>query len=799
MPTKSYRPNFYYPSSSRSGDNYPSVFRGSNGFFRGRGDQTFFECYGGSLNLNENIPAEALTGTISFSAASRTITGVGTSFQNELHLGQTLITIAGEVLRVEQVDSATSFIAHELPLTTGAAVLAYRMPRLFEMNNKRGTLLSGNAYEADTGSLLCVGSGTLRINGATISASLTASKQVKLAVFNAATGLYTIQQLGFSTVPVGVTIAAATAPAVKTFVDGDVTVGTDTVAIAAHGFNNGQKVVLTTSGVLPTGLSLLTNYFIIRTDANNIKFATTLANSVGTPVPINITTAAGGGTHTITPISKVMPAGDRSLLIAKASTKLDIPSYGNPSEKMKLTLTAGQGIAVTFSAMDSNADANNPHDAWRVYGTRQGGTTATATAAADSGAWYFVRTVTSSDLGGTAGGTYYLEYLDAEIDANARLASFDNDAPKRAEFIASLGGVPVLVSCQGKGTTDFTESDAPGAVIIPFKMDNFAAAPLVFDSGQRNEIPLSPPETIIGFYLGTGRIYLLTTNTLQIAAFTEIPFAPISTRPFWKSGFKNADAICLANYQLYGFTNSPIRSPEDGTDANTDRDFALAVKELTYAWHGSRTFVKHDPLNECVCYIYSGAYQNAAGFWVSLILPFMLELNEWSVPIIVSSDTQDMVISGAATVNGHLEFLAGGRDGAGGIEVRTYRFDAGGETVIPYSIAFQFSSGADEYRSKKIKYPRVTGKFTSANIGIHGAEASEVIDVAVLETSNAGSKSGSLPIANSTNITVYEEIQAEAKDLSVYSVAIFGTWDGVGIRDRLDEIVFTEIVQGSRR
>lgn len=66
-------------------------------------------------------------------------------------------------------------------------------------------------------------------------------------------------------------------------------------------FQTGDRVQLTTSGSLPAGLSLATNYFVIvyqRKTTLRIKFATTLANALaGTAV--NFTTT-GSGTMTIT-------------------------------------------------------------------------------------------------------------------------------------------------------------------------------------------------------------------------------------------------------------------------------------------------------------------------------------------------------------------------------------------------------------------------------------------------------------------------------------------------------------------
>ena len=91
-------------------------------------------------------------------------------------------------------------------------------------------------------------------------------------------------------------------PAAKNFVDGDVTVGTDNIAETAHTFLTGLKGQLTTTGTLPTGLATGTDYWVIKVDDDNFKLASSLANAqAGTAV--DITAAAGGGTHTFTATS----------------------------------------------------------------------------------------------------------------------------------------------------------------------------------------------------------------------------------------------------------------------------------------------------------------------------------------------------------------------------------------------------------------------------------------------------------------------------------------------------------------
>ena len=88
-------------------------------------------------------------------------------------------------------------------------------------------------------------------------------------------------------------------PAAINFVDGDVTVGTDSIAEVGHGFVTGEQATLTTTGTLPAGLATSTRYYIIRVDDDNFKVAASLSDAVaGTAV--DITAAAGGGTHTAT-------------------------------------------------------------------------------------------------------------------------------------------------------------------------------------------------------------------------------------------------------------------------------------------------------------------------------------------------------------------------------------------------------------------------------------------------------------------------------------------------------------------
>lgn len=106
-----------------------------------------------------------------------------------------------------------------------------------------------------------------------------------------------------SKAPIGL---AATAPTMTlSFEPAAVSAGSDNVTIVDTVFpSQGQKVQLTSTGTLPAGLSLATDYWIARTSSTTIQFCSSQANAntdvplTGAATPINITDQ-GTGIHTI--------------------------------------------------------------------------------------------------------------------------------------------------------------------------------------------------------------------------------------------------------------------------------------------------------------------------------------------------------------------------------------------------------------------------------------------------------------------------------------------------------------------
>jgi len=191
----------FKPSSPLRGDE-DYILRGQNMILEGQYPNVYYRAYQGSENIDEPVPTEAITGTITFTTTSFTITGIGTVFLDELHLGQMIQASGGEVIVVKQLLTQTTFTADRYPLAAGTDETATRLPILGNLNVSRFSLLRGNAVQFDKGTILAVGDGELYVNGAVLAGdSLDASRQVQVAVYDSATMTYDVQPVGFEEIP----------------------------------------------------------------------------------------------------------------------------------------------------------------------------------------------------------------------------------------------------------------------------------------------------------------------------------------------------------------------------------------------------------------------------------------------------------------------------------------------------------------------------------------------------------------------------------------------------------------------
>jgi len=373
--------------------------------------------------------------------------------------------------------------------------------------------------------------------------------------------------------------------------------------------------------------------------------------TLGMDMPTGVSAAGvAGGT-------KGMQAGTYSVVAQPA--RKETGGYNLASLPASVTITAGQKVRVTLPTMDTA----NGQNAWRISVTPFLASLGT-TKANLLGPWFFYQpatqtlpniTCTDSDVS-PSGGTFDIEWLDAEVIFNDKVDfTTPDDPPVEADYVVSLNSNLVWCSCQGRGFTTHPEATAPGPFIVPAKPTNPEAAPLTLAFSS------SPPETILGAFEAQGRIYLPTTNHLQIAQATPDDVTPILIRPYWTDGFAHENQLIFLDGVLYGFTlGGPTRSSEN--DDEMQRNWAAPVFEITRNWNAAQVLVGYDPTEDVILFFHIADSLNEAGFWTTRVLGYSVAQQMWNYDDVVSSDERDMILGGVATVGDHLEVTVGGRD-----------------------------------------------------------------------------------------------------------------------------------------
>lgn len=160
------------------------------------------------------------------------------------------------------------------------------------------------------------------------------------------------------------------------FVDGDISA--NVITEAAHGLDTGDIVRFTTSGTLPTGLALLTDYYVIRVSANSFSVASSPQNAeLGVAVAI---TADGSGNHTLTSQDAAVKSLDVNVVntvpvsvggsVAVTATDLDIRDLVFATDKVDVS-----GSSVSISGTVAVTQSTSP---WTVDGTVELGATSLA-------------------------------------------------------------------------------------------------------------------------------------------------------------------------------------------------------------------------------------------------------------------------------------------------------------------------------------------------------------------------------------------------------------------------------------
>jgi hypothetical protein len=292
------------------------------------------------------------TGTVSTSGSSTTITGLNTLFQDEriavgarIGFGTTDPTAVTTWYEISAINSNTS-------LTISAPVtLAAETPYVIE--EIRVAVACSNVTAINGGIHLIKGLnyGTFTQGGTTIPEATTVDN------IRASYLLTDAEIAGAPTATFTVTIAT---PAVFT--------------VTGHGLNNGDVVVLTTTGALPTGLTAsattATQYFVVNASTDTFNLSTTLGGAA------IATSGSQSGTHTIHSQAKNV-ASTIALDEQASTTRHDcyfIATYGTSCSitryNLRASLTVGaMGALPNISAGTSPSAYNFKTGTVAVTGT----------------------------------------------------------------------------------------------------------------------------------------------------------------------------------------------------------------------------------------------------------------------------------------------------------------------------------------------------------------------------------------------------------------------------------------------
>lgn len=757
-PTRKLRAAPFIPTSSHMGAEGDFILRGENMWIQtNRAGSSFATQYKGSADQGERIPSFPITGTLSWTKTSKTITGSGTSFLTELHLGTFLLVVddgdsfqTRELWVVEAIESDTSMTVTAVPTIsndgTGYGVI---MPVMWTQGTKRATALRGNTMQFPKGHILGVGDGTLRLDGQKLSTikgsgdDLELDRAPRLAFYNPSSDDYSQNNVGISLPDAGSGNDLITITAVS---EANVTGATNATPIvvtaSGHGLSNGE--VVTIEGV---GGNTAANGTFLAANVSGATFE--LTDLTGANVAGNGAYTSGG---VVNPASQ-MQAGKYNIRVTASNT--ETLGHSNPSDVIApVTLTAGQSIKIVFNAaMSSNQNA------WDVYGTEFLDQQVATTLPEFNGPWYKVTQITSTDLGGTGASTSkVIKYSDAEINASINLLSFDNFAPTDAEFVDIINGIPIYMSCLGQGRTAKLNGSSPGPVAIPSKPSNPEAVFL------NKAITTANADYILGSFNTKGRLFALCQNSLQTVILTSLDFEPITFRSLWDAGFRNPYNAVFVKEYLYAFsTQKIIRSVAGGDDSQIEFDFASDVRDYVLDFDVGRVLAGYDPKNRAVCFFIS-AYEKRTDHYVTIVPSFRLDTQVWNPPMVIKVLNRDMIVSGVATVGDKLFFLSGGaRNATDALDVHISSSTDATPIVVTTSTNHGFSDGDTVLISGHTTNTNANGAFIVAN---KTATTFELTDNAGNNVAGNGSGAGSGGICVDVPIDTYEfdAVDSETKD-----------------------------------
>jgi len=783
--------------------------RAANVKLKAASNRSRIQAYPGHKDIGENydISGETITGTITWSTATKTVVGSGTAFKTELHINSWIqaADTGGEVFVVAQIIDDTHFISERLPTVSMAVGKQARyLYTMCENNRQRAVQKRGNSLTLNKQDIYFTGDGQLFLNG--VATGFFATRTPK-RLQRELDGTYTEMPIGWGTPPPNPDVQPDTGGALG-MQAGKYSSLFSWYNSNTKGFSNPQ--ISAAGQPIPVKQHAATDITIVASGWLKATFTTTLNTKSFVDANVVIGTGAIDTTsaHSLTTGDAVklrnfggafpVPTAGGVLVAAKTYYAIVVDATHIKLARTKYLALAGTPIVYASAA---GGGTNNLYtipanaDGIKVWGSQSGGgVTATNQSLFSQGPWLEAAIIMLTDL--DVSDVAHFEYLDGGLGA---FASGDNFAPPQCEFLSDFANTLMYVSAYGTPTTALPLGTSPGNYVLPTKATNPEGVPPAWR--------VSVGDTITGFANGVGRMFTLTpkgvpfvtpTGNTELARLLPTGLdLPFTSRPFWTKGANSPTNLIVVQGDLFVYTGQTLmRSPSNADDNNVvPYQIGLPVTDLTDSFFDGYTHLFHDPFYQEVCIVSAATKKNNAGFWISEILPYSLQKNEWQPLIEVSSDTRDMIVSGGATVNNRLDFLAGGRAPAGAFSIGTFRYGELSGLPIDYYVAFQPSDSGVEEKQKKVNSVRVTGNGSSRHLQIFGARAGGSINITDIEN-GTNSLSGPIAIPDSVGLARDFNTNHLVPRLQIWGIRLDGTYSGTGPLDRFDEIVADVDVHG---
>ena len=235
------------------------------------------------------------------------------------------------------------------------------------------------------------------------------------------------------------------------------------------------------------------------------------------------------------------------------------------------------------------------------------------------------------------------------------LIEFDNDEPPILDGLMLFNNVPF----GWKGST-----------LYPSKIGNPESFPRIYARSTQTGA------NIVTAMAGDARMFLLTTNGLEVVTFTQNPADPFLIRQAWSFGFSSPTQAVVAEGTLFAAvgTVNGVKIVRTRVDDSPDLEFSAPIESDMASWRADRVVMGLDPANGAVLAMHYD------GTSTTTVIPYMLQQGVWGLPIQISGQ-----VTSAATVNNSCEIVI-----KSGANYQVYQWEGASGADTQSYVAFPF-------------------------------------------------------------------------------------------------------------